>query len=178
MPATVRRQMIDLVGGEARDADWEHLAQSDKTSMLSRWVARQDIGGVLRPLLGTDAEVRVWVKEVALKKGLGEGGPSAGLVVAAALGTEASQNHNSFGDKPSHCRAMAGGESVYVCWDRSANAKHLFWAALNALEGKMAPARAVVAFVEPAADPTPDDRRRELERLATRCGLTVRWIET
>ncbi len=178
VPDATRRAVIELIGAEAREADWEHLTQADKTAMLSRWVTRGDVGGVLRPLLGSDGEVRVWVKEVALKRSLHGRGPTASSVISAALGPAAAPADSTVGDKPSHCLALSEGESVYVCWDRSANAKHLFWAALNALEGEMSPLRAVVAFVETTADATPDDRRQTLERIARRCGLTVTWIET
>jgi len=177
VPAVVHDSIIELIGVETEAADWDHLGQADKTAMIGRWVARADVGGVLRPLLGSDAEIRVWVKEVGLKKRRRSSLLCARAVVDATLGPDVSIDPARTGDKPPHCVADAPAGSAYLCWDRPANAKHLIWAALSALEDRHDLTTAMVVLIDTVAERTTPDRRARLDRLARRCGVSIRWIE-
>jgi hypothetical protein len=177
IPPDVRVRLIARVGAEAEAADWEHLTQADKSSMIARWVTSPAVGDVLRPLLGTDAEVRLWIKEVAIKRHARSLLPGADDVVAAALGDAAGVVPGSVGIKPAHCLARADGGTWYVCWDRAANAKHLVWAALQAADADRGLAGVLVAFVEGVTDQTPDGPRSRIERIASKGGVEVRWID-
>lgn len=177
VPAVVHDAVIEIIGNETEASDWEHLAQADKTAMIGRWVVRADVGGVLRPLLGSDAEIRVWVKEVGLKKRRRSSLLCARDVVDATLGAGLKIDPARTGDKPPHCVADGPAGPAYLCWDRPVNAKHLIWAAVTALEDHHDLSTAMVVFIDTVAERTTPDRRVRLERLACRCGVSVRWIE-
>lgn len=177
VPRSVREQIVAQVEADADAADWSHLAQADKSALISRWVAAPSIGGVLLPLLGTDAHARLWIKDVALKRRARSLLPGADAVVAAALGPNALVIPGSAGIKPAHCTANVDGGTWYVCWDRAANAKHLVWAALQEADSKADLAGVLAAFVESVTDFTPEPSRARIERIATKCGVTVRWVD-
>ena len=177
IPHEVRERLIGLIGAEAEAVDWEHLTQADKSATIARWVAAPTVGDVLRPLLGTDAEVRLWIKEVAIKRRARSLLPHAEGVVAAALGDGASVVPGSAGIKPAHCLGHADGGTWFLCWDRVANAKHLVWAALQAAEADAGLAGVMVAFVEGVTDQTPEGSRTRIERIAAKCGVEVRWVD-
>lgn len=175
MPTAIRERIVAVIAGEA--IGWEHLPQADKTAMLGRWVIRADVGGALRPLLGTDAEVRMWIKDVALKRRARALLPTADAVARAALGDDARIRPKSAGIKPAHCIAATVDGSVYLCWDRAVNAKHLVWAAMLARDDQPRFHRVMVALIESAPSLTPLSDRARLERIAGRCGVEIRWIE-
>jgi hypothetical protein len=177
VPRSVREQIVAQVEADADSADWNHLAQADKSAMIARWVAAPSIGGVLLPLLGSDAHVRLWVKDVALKRRARSLLPGADAVVAAVFGSEASVVPGSPGIKPAHCVATIDGRTWYVCWDRAANAKHLLWAALQEADSRTDLTGALAAFVESVTDFTPEASRARIERIAAKCGVKVRWVD-
>ncbi len=177
IPPSIRERVIARVGAEAEAADWEHLAQVDKSAMIARWVAAPTVGDVLRPLLGTDAEVRLWIKDVAIKRRARSLLPAAEDVVVAAFGDGALVIPDSTGIKPAHCLAAVDGARWFVCWDRAANAKHLVWAALQAADATRGLAGVLVAFVEGVTDLTPEGSRARLERVAAKCGVEIRWVD-
>jgi hypothetical protein len=177
VPVALRDRVIASISAEARARDWDHLAQSDKTALLSRWVNSDSIGGLLRPLLGSDAEVRVWITDVALKRRSRTLLPSAEVVSRAALGPAVEVLPGSAGIKPAHCLAGLSGETYYLCWDRVSNVRHLFWAAVSAREDVKGLQGSVVAIIVSVASTTEPSARSRIERIAACCGLELKWLE-
>jgi hypothetical protein len=175
VPRSIRDELCERIAAEADKMNWDYLAQARKTATLSEWAARDDIGGRLGPLLGSDAQVRVWIKDVALKRRSRNRKPTARLVVERALGGEYHPTRGTEGIKPHHCHANGLGET-YVCWGPPSQAKHLFWAAMNAVVCEAGLDEACVVLVSPVAGATPGDHRANLERLAQRCGLQLAWM--
>lgn len=176
VPAAVRRQIIDRLVVEAGDEDWDHLQQADKSALIARWVDAPEIGRRLAPLLGSDAEVRLWIKDVGLKNRARGLLPQAADVARAVLGDEALVRERSVAIKPLRCVADCDGRATFIAWDRVANAKHLVWAGLVKRDEGFA-GDIVIAFVEKVTELTPQPERERVERIAARCGVTVRWID-
>jgi len=172
----VRQEVIGRLVVEATDGDWDHLPQADKSALIARWVAAPEIGRRLAPLLGSDAEVRLWIKDVGLKNRARGLLPAAADVARAVLGDEALVRPKSVSIKPLRCVADCGGRATFISWDRVANAKHLVWAALVKRDEGFA-GDIVIAFVERVTALTPQPERERIERIASRCGVTVRWID-
>lgn len=177
VPTSVRESVVETLTREAADADWDHRLQSDKTRLLRQWVDREDIGGMLRPLLGSDAEVRMWLKDVGMKRRARAALPSAGDVVARTFG-ELGVTIDEEGIKPAHCYVTLDDRRLFVCWERFGNAKHLLWACVRTIVDDPDIAEACMVIVESMTAPTPRSARVNLEAIAKRCGVTVRWIGT
>lgn len=178
VPRAVREQILELVTREADHVGWDHLPQSDKTAKLAEWVEAPEIGGVLKPLLGGDADVRVWLKEVALKKRSRLLQPDAQRVAGFLFPEGFELEDGSAGIKPHHCVVRRSTGRYYICWGAHANAKHLFWAALNARFEYGELGGEYVVIVDRAASVTPPDRKARHERLAVRCGLHIAWVSS
>lgn len=176
VPKVLAEALIARVSEQADRADWDHLTQSSKTEQLARWVEDPEIGGVLEPLVGGAAEIRMWLKEVALKRRARTLQPDPEAVVRHIFSEGVEVAFGTVGTKPHHASARNGAGSHYVAWGSRANAKHLFWAAINALEDDPELIDAWVVVVDTLASPTPADRRSLLEALATRCGLKIAWM--
>jgi hypothetical protein len=176
VPAAVRDRVVASIAAEAESADWDHLPQADKTTLLGRWVSADAVGGVLRPLLGTDADVRLWITDVALKRRARTLLPAADAVARSALGDDAHIRPGSVGLKPFHCDVEVGDKRFYLCWDRVENVRHLIWAAMSAREDNPNIEDWIVAIVEKPPTATSPNVRRRLERIAGSAGLSLRWI--
>lgn len=177
IPTAMRAGLVAAIAREADESDWDHLTQAAKTAMIGRWVTAPEIGGLLRPLLGGDAEVRIWITDVGLKRRSRDLLPAAEGVVRAVLGPTASVVKGSTGIKPAHCLASAADGVYYLAWDRASNARNLFWAALQARQDVDGLRGAVVAMIELPAGPTEPGARARLEAIGKSCALEVRWIE-
>jgi hypothetical protein len=176
VPRAVREELLARIISEANEVDWDHLAQADKTAALSRWIEDPEVGGVLRPLLGGDAEIRVWLKEVALKRRSRLRNPGARVVAIRLFPQGATVEDRSEGIKPPHCVARVGPDRHFVCWSDYKNAKNLFWAALNALASDSSIVEAHVVILEAGSSVTPPERQMTYKVLATHCGLSIAWI--
>jgi hypothetical protein len=141
--------------------------------MIAKWVESEEIGGILRPLLGGDAEVRIWLKDVALRRRSWRKAPDATVIADQVFGADSSHVLRT-GKKPSHAIVEHNGQQHYVSWGPYANVRNLFWAALNAqLEDGIASAR--VAVIERGTI-TPPDRRARIDILGRLTGIDVRWL--
>lgn len=176
VPKDLANTLLSRVSEEAERVDWDHLPQASKTEQLARWVDDPQIGGVLRPLVGGDAETRMWLKEVALKRRARAKQPDSEAVVAQLFKAPWEILDGSTGTKPHHTLVNAGGRRCYVCWGPRANAKHLFWAALNAREDDRGLSEAWVVIVDTIASRTPNDWRVRLTALADRCDIKIDWM--
>src|SRR5688572_8379811 len=122
----VREQLVARISEEADKAGWDHLPQVDKTARLGQWVDDPAVGGVLRPLVGGDGDVRVWIKEVALKTRSRRRQPIAEQVIDALFHGAATVESGSFGIKPHHCVVLVDDSRRYICWGSDSNARNLF----------------------------------------------------
>jgi hypothetical protein len=173
VPLELGDRLVAEVRRLADAADWDNLSQRDKTAMLSRWVHDDQIGGKLKPLVGGEAETRLWLKEVALKRRARAKGPSAENLAAWALSNAVPIKVADVGIKPHHCTAVDNeGRRHYLCWGPAVNLKHLLWAAINAQldEPELCP---VVVIVERLSSPTSRHRRERFEAIARRCGVRM-----
>lgn len=175
VPAGLRERIVSYIAAEAKD--WDHLAQADKTTLVGRWVQSAAVGGVLRPLLGGDAEVRVWITDVALKRRARSLLASPEDVAQAVLGDGAQVRSGSAGLKPAHCVATNDKGVFYLCWDRAVNMRHLFWAAVCSRVDMTDLDGSIVAIIDPLASSTEPSARARLEKVAEACGIGVRWVE-
>lgn len=176
IPAALREVLVARITEDADEADWDHLSQAHKTAQLSRWVDNPEIGGVLQPLVGGEADLRVWIKEVALKMRSRRGKPTAAEVIGALYQGSAIVEEHSIGFKPHHCVVVWDGSRHYVCWDVDSNARNLFWAAVNSCVDDPNLEAAVVAFIAHGASMTPAHRRKRFEDVAGRCGVRAVWL--
>jgi hypothetical protein len=176
VPQELAETLLARVSSDAQEVDWDHLTQADKTAQLAKWVEAPEVGGVLRPLVGGDAEVRMWLKEVALKRRARAQQPDPDAVIGQLFRESVRIIEGSVGTKPHHVLVQNGTHRYYVCWGPQANAKHLFWAALNAREDDPRLDDAWVVIVDTIASPTPADRRIRLSSLAERCHLKIDWM--
>lgn len=173
VPDAVREQLVARISDEADKVDWDHLPQSDKSTRLGQWVDDPAVGGVLRPLVGSDGDVRVWIKEVALKTRSRRQQPIADEVVAALFSGSALVERSSVGIKPHHCICAIGNERHYVCWGVDSNVRNLFWAAVNACFDDPGLASVIIVLVNHGALMTPAHRRKRFQELASCCGVQV-----
>lgn len=176
VPQELAEALLARVSADAEAVDWDHLTQAAKTAQLARWVGDSDIGGVLRPLVGGDAEVRMWLKEVALKRRARARQPDPSAVIAQLFAEPVGIVDGSVGTKPHHVLVRNKTHRYYVCWGPQANAKHLFWAALNAREHDAGLTDAWVVIVDTIPSPTPSERRSRLTSLAKRCDIKIDWM--
>lgn len=176
VPKQLAETVVKRVSLEASRVDWDHLPQPEKTALLARWVEDPQIGGVLLPLVGGDAEVRMWLKEVALKRRARDRQPAASDVFGQLFGDRVEVISGSEGTKPHHAQGRVGDKRYYVCWGPQPNAKHLFWAALNAREDDPTLTDSWVVIVDTIASPTPAERRARLKALGKRCGVLLDWM--
>jgi hypothetical protein len=176
----VSRKVADSVGsqvaGEADEIGWDRLPQGEKTAKLAAWVESNEIGGVLRPLLGGDAEVRLWLKDVALRRRSRRRQLGASAVAPRVLGERAIISIIRTGFKPSHALVDADGKRCYLAWGPHGNARNLFWAAMNAALDEPSLDAAYVVIVDSSTSTTPSDRRARFRQLASRAGLSLAWI--
>jgi hypothetical protein len=177
VPEHIQARVLSTVWEQADAADWDHLSQAEKARLLEAWIASEEVGGLLRPLLLTDAAVRLWLKDVAIKKRARARMPSADIVVHAVMSAEATVVDQTEGIKPHHCEvALDAHHREYVCWGAAANAKHLYWAALNAVLDDPALYGGVVVFIDFGVSTTTSAQKARLEALAKRCGIDVKWL--
>jgi hypothetical protein len=121
----------------------------------------------------------MWLKEVALKRRARARQPTPERVADELFDEPLTIVEGSVGTKPHHMLVEipeAEARRRYVCWGPGANAKHLFWASLNAIEEDPTVEESWVVIVDTLASPTPTDRRRKLTSLAARCGLRIDWM--
>lgn len=176
VPQDLAETLLARVSEEAERVDRDHLSQVSKTAQLARWVEDPEIGGVLKPLVGGDAETRMWLKEVALKRRARARQPDPEAVVGQLFAEPVQFVEGSVGTKPHHALVRNGSHRAYVCWGPQANARHLFWAALNAREDDPSLGEVWVVIVDTVPSPTPTERRSRLSALAARCGLKIDWM--
>lgn len=175
VPLEVRERILQQIVSEADAADWDHLIQTEKTAMIGRWVRSVDIGGVLRPLLGGDAEIRVWLKEVALKHRSKAHRPTAKEITSRLFPQGCRVVESSIKEKPPQCIVETSSGRHFVCWGDYRNAKHLFWAALDAKVSELLLNDAYIVIVEHGASITPPDRRARYERIADLSRVKIAW---
>lgn len=177
VPDHIQARVLPVVWDQADAADWDHLSQADKARLLEGWIEADDVGGLLRPLLLNDAAVRLWLKDVAIKKRARARMPGAGTVVRAVMPLDAYVVNSTEGIKPHHCQVTFDDDRrAYVCWGEAGNAKHLYWAALNALLDDPGLERGFVVFVDFGASTTTPAQKMRLEALAVRCRIDVKWL--
>lgn len=177
VPEYIQVRVLPVVWEQADAADWDHLSQAEKARLLEAWIESDDVGGLLRPLLLNDGAVRLWLKDVAIKKRARSRMPPAATVVRAVMPAGTTVINSTEGIKPHHCHVQMHPHSrAYVCWGAAANAKHLYWATLNASLDDPGLDGGVVVFVDFGASTTTHVQKERLEGLATRCGIDVKWL--
>jgi hypothetical protein len=176
VPEHIQSKVLAVVWREADDADWDHQTQAEKARLLERWISSEDVGGLLSPLLLTDAAVRLWLKDVAIKKRARSKMPNAHAIVALSHIT-GSVVVPSAGIKPHHCLVdLDEGGRMYLCWGTAANAKHLIWAALNARLDQAAVTGSRVVFIDFGLSATKPAQRERLRLIAQRCDVGIEWL--
>ncbi|NUT47889.1 MAG: hypothetical protein HOV94_11355 [Saccharothrix sp.] len=147
LPPDKRDQILYAMYRRADEVDWQLLANGKKTDQYRKWVDDREVGQVML-MYGAEKDVRVWLKDVAMKEygraqeGLGSyvrylpkrfKGPEE--IVNAALGKSWTVRDDSVIIKPNRCTAFRGGQSRLVVWGRPNSFKDLFWAALTETKG-------------------------------------------
>jgi len=185
-----RVQIDSVVKALYADADrlrWEHLSPQQRTAQYDQWVTNPAIGGVLTTCMSSE-NARSWIKDGPMKEygrarqGAGRyanfgsaEGPTAGQIVAHALGTGAVVVVGSTGVKPFHCVATASdGGSTYVAWGEAKNFRYLVWACLGYLADNPRAAASVV-IMETMADPTTAAEKTRHAAIAGRCSIGLNY---
>ncbi len=176
VPPAVAAEIGRRVGDAADAMGWDRLPQADKTAQLAAWVEDEDVGGILKPLVGGEAEVRLWLKDVALKRRSRRRQLGADVAARRVFGEQAEISILEAGLKPSHATVEVDGAVHYLAWGPHANVRNLFWAAVNAAFENSALRKAHVVIVDSADSTTPLDRKARFEALAARCGVELTWL--
>ncbi|AGM02894.1 hypothetical protein AORI_0305 [Amycolatopsis keratiniphila] len=143
----MRDQILYAMYSQAEKLDWELLSNSKKTEQYRQWVDDHEVGqAMLR--YGAEKDVRVWLKDVAMKEyaraqeGIGSyvryipnRFKGTEEIVSAALDSSWTVKPDSVVIKPNRCTAIKGSFSRLVVWGRPSSFKDLFWAALTATKG-------------------------------------------
>jgi hypothetical protein len=147
LPPQLRDQILYAMYRRADEIDWELLSNTKKTDQYRRWVDDPEVGGQML-LHGAEKDVRVWLKDVAMKE-YGRAQEGLGLyvrylpkrfkgpqeVVNAALDISWLVKSDSVVIKPNRCKATREEQSRLVLWGRPGGFKDLFWAALTETNG-------------------------------------------
>lgn len=176
LPQSVSAQIVQKVADQADSMTWDRLPQAAKTAQLAAWVEDEEVGGILKPLLGGEAEVRLWLKDVALRRRSWRRQLSPEVVGQGVFGEHADISVLATGLKPSHAIVEVEGATHYLAWGPHANVRNLFWAAINASFENSAVRTAHVVVVDSANSTTPPDRKARFEALAVRCGVELNWL--
>lgn len=176
VPENIRTAVLLKIQQEADEIGWDSLTQIQKTDTITRWIRNPNIGGILGPLLGGDAEIRVWLKDVALRQRARNRQPGAIEVASRLFPIGFELVPGTAKDKPPQCTVRVSDCLVFVCWGVRSNAKHLFWAALNKRVSRDQVDRIMVVLVDRGSSVTPPDEVARYESLANVCGVNLAWI--
>ncbi len=187
LPSEVRDEVIKRLYGDAERIDWENLSVAEKTKQYANWLEDEEVGGRLLRFKPSELAVRLWMKDGPMKEysravlGVGPNAPyvenprcTPDSVVRAALGAGWSVVPGSIEVKPARCRASGPEREVVVIWGKNEDFKYLIYAALERLVSGVEAAS--IAVVEAAADPTGKAERERMGKIATHCGIGLRFI--
>ncbi len=185
IPPPTRNEVASKIITRAIDAGWEDLTLAERSRMYEKWVEDPDIGGLLTNYI-PKARVRVWIKDGPMKefararRGLGpyavhipEGATRyEEQVLRKALGHEWGIVENTIDVKPASFRATCETDSAMVFWGTAAEAKHLYWAALNTPLTD----NPIVVVTATRRHPVAEPVRQHLGRLSARTGIDTKII--
>ncbi|ANN21217.1 hypothetical protein SD37_40300 [Amycolatopsis orientalis] len=147
LPSQLRDQILYTMYSKAEELDWELLSNGKKTEQYRQWVDDDEVGQVMLRH-GAEKDVRVWLKDVAMKEyaraqeGIGSyvrylpnRFKGTQEIVNAALDPSWIVKPDSVVIKPNRCTAIKDASSRLVVWGRPSSFKDLFWAALTATKG-------------------------------------------
>lgn len=187
IPREVEAKVVAKLYSDAKRLDWASMTPQQHSAQYASWVENPEVGGKLKEYL-SETDARVWIKDGPMKEwsralsGVGkyavhiedsDGIPSK--LVARVLGPEWVVDEDSIRPKPLRLVAKRGEEEAVVTWSTPRDLKHLVWAALTAnANGDVRPW--TLCLVETFTRPTPTNEKQAHQRIAERCGLTVKHV--
>jgi hypothetical protein len=171
--------------------DWAQIPDSDRTKAYQTWTGDSLVGGRLRPFLGTDDSIRVWLKNGPIKEypraiyGLGKyakcvtnpAGSVQSLVVKA-LGPGWVANLETLKVKPLSViihREDRESEEQRFTWGPTKDFKHLVWAAVKD-QANGDPLPRVLCLVDTFASPASTTDKAFHGRVGSLLGITVKHV--
>ncbi|MFF3864250.1 hypothetical protein [Micromonospora sp. NPDC001898] len=188
MPKDVEMDIVWILYADARELDWEHLTDTEKSASYDQWAQDPRFTDRLSLWVKTPQERRVWIKDGPMKEyararnGVGKyavalDSPTAEVSehIRMALGPDWEANLDTLSIKPLRVLACRADETVNFAWAPAKDFKHLVWAALKAQAyGDSDPW--VLCVVSSFAKPIKREERLFHQKMGERCGLRVAHI--
>ncbi|WP_416562976.1 hypothetical protein [Nocardia testacea] len=148
IPHDLEMDVVRLIYAEGGEEARTGVSDYQRTQLYQKWTSDSRIGGRLLPFLGTDDNIRVWIKNGPIKElsravfGVGKykdlvrnPASSVDVLVHKAVGAGWMVNVDSLAIKP--LRVLIQREDneeidQWFAWGRVNDFKHLVWAALKA----------------------------------------------
>ncbi|MEU8048487.1 hypothetical protein [Micromonospora haikouensis] len=188
MPKEVELDIVRFLYADARELDWDHLTDTEKSASYDQWAQDPRFTDRLSLWIKTPQERRVWIKDGPMKEyararnGVGKyaailDSPTAEVRdhVRMALGAGWEVDPNTLQIKPLRVLARRADETIRFAWAPAKDFKHLVWAALKAeAYGDSDPW--ILCVVSSFAKPIKREDRLFHEKIGERCGLRVAHI--
>ncbi|MGK8505268.1 hypothetical protein [Nocardia asiatica] len=191
IPADIEMDVVRLIYTEGGEDARNGLTDAERTRLYQKWTGDRRIGGRLLPFLGTDDNIRVWIKNGPMKEltraifGVGKykdlvQNPASSVdeLVRKALGSGWSVNADSLAVKPLRVlieRDDAEEFEQWFTWGPVRDFKHLAWAAIKTqAEGDSRPW--VICAVDSFGNRVESGKKATHERIAKRLGLVVAHV--
>ncbi|MFJ3162697.1 hypothetical protein [Streptomyces kanasensis] len=192
IPTEVEEAVLKLVYSQAADADWFAQSDDEHTRLYQRWTDDPKIGGRLVGHLGSAANIRPWLKDIAMKEYpralRGEtkyakyvSQPAATLeeIIEKSLGGDWELVPRSKRQKPMRAKARKIGaedDELHFVAGPSGSFKHLLWPAiLDRSNGETAPW--TICVIEPFSSPVTREAKALHDRVARFLGVRVIYFQ-
>ncbi|MFD4354292.1 hypothetical protein ACFWPX_17185 [Nocardia sp. NPDC058518] len=190
IPANIEMEVVRLIYAEGGE-EARNLKDIERTQLYQSWTSDKRIGGRLLPFLGTDDNIRVWIKNGPMKElsrarsGVGKykdlvANPTASvdLLVEKALGAGWTVNADSLQVKPLRVliqREDDEADERWFAWGPGRDFKHLVWAEIKTRAG-FDQHPWVLCLVDTFANRPRSEDEAFNQRIADRLGLIVRHV--
>ncbi|PKV76453.1 hypothetical protein [Nocardia fluminea] len=191
IPSHIDMEVTRLIYAEGGEKSRTGITHAAKTELYRQWTADPRIGGRLLSYLGTDDDVRVWIKNGPMKElaravnGVGKykslvqkPASNVDVLVAKALDASWIVNPDSMDTKPLRVLISHTDDEEreqWFAWAPVVSFKHLVWGALNTqARGDVRPW--VLCVVDSFAERVDPSTKAVHERIARRLGLAVSHV--
>lgn len=187
IPQEIAKKVVGRLFEDAENRGWVNLALPERTKMYNDWVKDSEVGGRLRDFISVE-DARVWIKDGPMKEysraryGIGKyaqyiAAPALARqeLLRSVLGDDWQEEPKSLVIKPLRVTVTDGDKRLRLTWGSARDFKHLLWAALES-DAKGDTVDWVLCVVGSFENPTPADRRRMYDRMAKRCGFSIKYV--
>jgi hypothetical protein len=187
IPESVENQVVTRLFADAQRINWDDLNGVKRSRQYAEWVTDPEVGGLLIRYMD-EAQARLWIKDGPMKEwvrsrsGVGKysnfvptRSSTPATIVAEAMGSEWTVVDDSIRTKPLRVVVQNADDQAVVTWGPERDAKHLLWAALQAIaNGDGLPW--TICIVDSFTKPVPSNVRKGHQLIADRCGLRLVYV--